>query len=309
MKNIKFIVPGLLLLAVFFQSCEDLEEVKEPGFTITYNQVVKVGDIVEFSVENAPNFLYLYSGDFGHEYQYKDRTNAEGKVTMTFKSAQKWGTNNNKAGTLTVWASTDYDGLGTPQALEQSTWVDVSDRFDIATAYSFDWTDAGIADITDLATGDPIYFAFKFYAEDHSGTGHRQPEWRLDGFKVEMEATGAPAPLTVATMSTPGWDTVDVLGVVDTYNVGKWYVFSNYWRFRGSPSDYANEDWLLTKSINLTKVAPDKGVALKTYSESLSSFSHTYTQPGVYTITVIGNNTTIDGSEEKIEEYIIEVTE
>jgi len=90
----------LLLFAFVFQGCEDFEEVKVPDFTVIPTSVTaKVGEPVEFMVHNAPNFLQFYAGDFGHKYKFRDRTEAEGMVSMSFKNAQKYGLNNNPIGT------------------------------------------------------------------------------------------------------------------------------------------------------------------------------------------------------------------
>ena len=309
MKKIIYILSSLFLVIFMFHSCEDLEEVVDPNFEIAFNTTAKVGEPVEFKIENAPDFLYFYSGNFGHKYVHKDRVNADGSVALSFKNAQKWGIGTNATGTLSLLVSSNYDESGTPEAVSNATWIDISDRVSIATAYSFTWTETIDIDITNLANGKPIYFAFKFYAEDNIGNGNRQPEWRIDDFKIETTITGAPAPLNVATMDIPGWNTVDVQGVISAWNTAKWYFTNGYWRFRGQPSDYTNEDWLITKAINLTKVNPDKGIPLKTYSEKLESFTYTYDKSGTYTITFIGNNETIHGQKDNIKEYTITVTD
>lgn len=313
MKKIKYLFSTLLIFSLIFQSCEDIEDVEQPDFKISFNKTVKVGEPVEFSVENAPNFLYFYAGDFGHEYKYKDRTNAEGTVTMSFKNSQKWGIGANKEGNLTVWYSKDYDGSGEVDAVKNATWTEISDRFNISKLYDFTLQESGIVDVTDLADGNTIFFAFKYFADDLSS---RPSEWYVDDLDIKMNATGAPAPLTVASETDPGFKTVDVQGVDSRWNANKWYFdtgkgTNGLWRMRGqvkiSGNWVVNEDWLITNPINLTKVSPDKGVALKTYSEKLNVFTHTYNTPGTYTITLVGNNTTIYGNKEIIKEYEIVV--
>ncbi len=313
MKKIKFILTSLFITALVFQSCEDIEEVEQPDFSVSYNVKAKVGEPVEFNVENAPNFLYFYAGDFGHQYKNRDRTNAEGTVKMSFLNSQKWGVGQNKEGNLTVWYSKDYDGSGEASAVSNATWTEITDRFNISTLYDFTLQDSGIVDITDLADGNSIYFGFKYFCDY---TASRPSEWYLDNLNINMEVADAPAPLAVASEDSPGFETVDVQGVDSRWNANKWYWDSGkgtngLWRMRGQVkvggSWIVNEDWLITKPINLTKVEPDKGTPLKTYSEKLETFSYTYTNPGTYTITLVGNNTTIYGDKEVIKEYTIEV--
>lgn len=316
MKKLLYIFSNVLLLTIIVQSCDDLEEVEEPNFNVeVVSQSIKIGEEVEFKVENAPDFLYFYAGDFGHQYKYKDRTNAEGIVTMSFLNSQKWGVGANKVGNLTVWYSKDYSGAGTAEAVNVANWTEISDRFNISTLYDFTLQDSGVVDISDLADGNSIYFGFKYFCDI---TADRPSEWFLDDLSINMDVADAPALLTVATENNPGFKPVDVQGVVSGWNANKWYWDSGkgdngLWRMRGQVKVggqwIVNEDWLITNAMNLTKVAPDKGEPLKTYSDKLESFTYTYTKAGTYTVTMLGNNTTIHGNEDQLIEFTVEVTE
>lgn len=308
MKKTVYILSVFLMVALAFQSCDDLEGVDVPNFDIAFDTNAKVGEPVEFTINEAPNFLNFYAGDFGHQYKFKERTNAEGKVTMSFLNSQKWGLGSNATETLTVWYSKDYDGSGTVAAVQNATWIEITDRFDISTRYDFDFQSSGIVDITDLADGENIFFGFRYFSDNVEDRG---AEWYFDGLKIEMEVEGAPAPLTIADRNTPGFKPVDVQGVVPGWNAAKWYYDSgnNIWRMRGNSDKIVNEDWLITNAINLTKVNPDKGMPLKTYSEKLKAFEYTYSKAGTYTITFVGSNETIYGQKGDIKEYTINVTE
>lgn len=299
----------LLLFAFVFQGCEDFEEVTVPNFTVTpETATAKVGEPVEFMVDNAPNFLQFYAGDFGHTYKHRNRTNAEGTVTMSFLNSQKWGLGGNASGTLSVWYSRDYDGSGTPEAVSNATWTEITERFNISTLYDFTFQESGLVDITDLADGNTIYFGFKYFSDN---TEDRQPEWYFDELSITMDVEGAPAPLTVASKKEPGFTPVDVLGIESSFNAAKWYFDGgkDHWRMRGNSHKIVNEDWLITNAINLTKVNPDKGTPLKSFSEKLESFTHIYETPGTYTVTLVGTNTTIHGSQETVKELTITITE
>ncbi|MFY0715252.1 DUF5017 domain-containing protein [Seonamhaeicola sp. NFXS20] len=309
MKRFKGIIVSLFLSVSFIQSCEDFETVSEPNFTVTPAlETVKSGEPVEFIVENAPDFLTFYSGEYGHQYEYRNRTNAEGIVTMSFENSQKWGLGSNATGTFTVWYSRDYDGSGTVEAVNSATWVEITDRFDISTRYDFTFQSSGIVDITDLADGNTIYFGFRYFSDN---TEDRGAEWYFNDLKIEMQIDDAPAPLTIANETEPGFIPVDVQGIVDAWNGAKWYWDSGkgHWRMRGNSHNIVNEDWLITKAINLTAVEPDTGISLKNYSTLLDSFDYTYSEAGTYNVTLVGNNTTIHGSKEKVEQFIITVTD
>ena len=315
MKNLKYILTSLFVFPLLFQSCEDLEEVDVPNFTVTQTTATaKAGEPVEFKVENASNFLRFYSGEFGHEYKHSQRTNAEGTVYMSFNNAQKYGKIDNAKGTLSVLASTDYDGTGTKEAIKLATWTDISDRFTISEAYTFDWTYSGDAVITDLENGGTIYFAIRMYAEEHKDTGHQQAEWRINEFSVRKDLDDSGNFLNIldiAIDNKSGFTGTSVDEGVFDWNGHQWYWESGnkVWRWRPEKPRHRNDDWLITDGLNLSAVSPDEGVNLKTYSTPLDTFSHTYAAAGTYSITLVGNNTTINGSEESVQELTITVTE
>ena len=90
MKKFKYLIATLLLFTMIFQSCSNFEEVKTPNFNVEFNRTAKVGEPVEFTVANAPDFLNFFAGDFERKYINRNRTNADGVVTMSFLNSQKW---------------------------------------------------------------------------------------------------------------------------------------------------------------------------------------------------------------------------
>lgn len=311
MKNIVLAISTALLTLPLLQSCDDLEVVESPNFEIAYESSVKVGEPVTFTVTNAPDFLNFYAGDNGHQYKFRERTNAEGTVTMSFRNSQKWGLGSNATDTFSVWYSKDYDGSGEAASVTAASWTDISDRFSISDRYDFTFQSSGVVDISDLADGNPIFLGFRYFSEN---TEDRGAEWYFDDFNIDMLEEGKTEPLKIANEKQPGFTPVDVQGIEDSWNAAKWYFDTakeadGIWRMRGNSHRIVNEDWLITAPLNLTKVTPDSGVPLKTYSEKLHSFTHTYDTPGTYTLTFVANNQTIYGQETLVKEYTITVTD
>ncbi|MDD7887838.1 DUF5017 domain-containing protein [Flavivirga sp. 57AJ16] len=312
MKKTIYVISGLLLLILLVESCEDLQEVETPQYEVAFSTTAKVGEPIEFMVENAPNFLSFYSGEFGHEYKNRTRTNAEGIINMSFDSSQNWQNGISRSTqSLSVQVSSDYDGTGTPEAIANATWTDISDRFTLATDRTYDYTNSGIADITDLAAdGKPVFIAFKIYAIGKVSEGNRQGEYRLDNFNIELAVSGESYSLPKADMTTPGFNMVNVAGFNDNTVFDHWVLWDNdFYRIKGEQADYTNEDWLITEPINLTGVTPDIGISLKTYSAQLETFRHTYTEAGTYTVTFVGSNETIYGKKSDVKEFTITVTD
>jgi hypothetical protein len=311
-KNITKILYVVLFIIVF-TACENNEEVETPNFKVSINQVAKVGEEVTFTIENAPDFLVFYSGEFGKEYEHRNRTNLDGTVNMSFEAAQNWqnGTSLSNPG-LSIQYSKDYDGSGTPDAVATANWTDISDRFTLPTARSYNWTASGDGDVTDIASElKPVYIAYKILSTGKTSEGNRQGEYRLYNININLSVDNLPAPLPVADMFSINWQMVNMQGENTDVNKDQWVYWTgnpDFFRMNGTSADYTNEDWLITEPLNLTAVSPDKPENVKSYSENINDYTFTYSSAGTYKATFVGNNTTIYGSQQQILELTIEVT-
>ena len=308
-KQIYFYITFISLLFII-QGCQDFEEIETPDFNVIIPTQVKVGEPVNFKIENAPNFVKFYAGDLNHKYIYRDRFNAEGTVTMSFLAAQNYqnGTSLSNPG-LSILYSTDYNGSSTPTSVTAANWTDISDKFTLPTLRTYNWTDSGVADITELTSEKkPVHIAFKVKSDGKISDGNRQGEYRMNNFRIQLTLADGGNVLDIANIESTNWQTVNVLGDNSDTNKDQWLYWTNdFFRMNGTSADYSNEDWLITSSIDLTKVSPDNGTPLKAYSDKLETFSYTYTKAGIYTITFIGNNTTVYDSKQLIKEYTITV--
>jgi hypothetical protein len=313
MKNTIYKVTMLLFLTLGFQSCEDLEEVKDPNFNISFNQTVKVGEPVTFTVNNSPNFLNFFSGEDGSKYKFKDRVKAEGDFFVQFETARHYFDGASKSDN--AWnflVSTDYTGSGTIEDVKAATWTDLTDDFVFATARTYSpATNSGKVNITQFASEKPTYFAIKILAEGKKSEGNRQGVFRFYGFDTSLVLADTGAIIDVTNIDTPGFTPVNVQGThptIDTKDI--WRDRGAYYEIAGDQAEYTNEDWLITNPVNLSgSVSPDKGTALKTYTGILKTFDYTFTKAGTYQIAFVGNNQTIHGQKGNVKEYTITVTD
>lgn len=310
MKKTVYILTMLLTVTFVFQSCEDQEAVDVPNFDVAFSSTVKVGEPVEFMVSNSPNFLSFYSGEFGHEYKNRERAKAEGDFTLSFETSRHYMDGTSR--TDNAWSlliSTDYSGSGTAVDVEAATWTDISDRFKFATDRTYNKTNSGIVNITDLSTDKPVYFALRIFAEGKTSEGNRQGIFDFYSFDLQVAIDDTHS-LAIASIQTPGWVAVNIKGTNSNTSYDNWLDRSSSYRMHGGVAEYTNDDWLITNPINLSgSVPPDRGEPLKTYSEKLETFEHTYTKAGTYTVTFVGNNETIYGQKDTMKEYTITVTE
>ncbi len=310
MKKIKYLLIPFLLTVLIFQSCDNLEEVDEPNFSFTpVTTKAKAGEPVEFTINNAPNFLSFFSGEFGSEYKNRNRTKADGNFTLSFETSRNYQDGDSRSdGAWRLMYSTDYAGTGSVEAVQAAQWTDISDRFSFATDRTYNKTASGLVDITDLSSDKPIYFAVRILAKGKKAEGNRQGIFDLYNFDLNLKLSETKT-LEVTNLATAGWIAVNVEGKNSNSSYDNWVNRGDSFRMHGGKAEYTNDDWLITKPLNLSgSVAPDRGQPLKTYSEKLEKFSYTYSEPGTYVVTLVGNNTTIKGSTEIVKEFTIIVT-
>lgn len=302
----------LLLLSLAFQSCDDIEEVQNPNFNVTFNQTAKVGVPITFTVNNAPNFLNFYSGEDGSKYKFKERVKAEGDFFLEFETARHYFDGSSKSDNAwNLLVSTDYTGSGSIEDVKKATWTDLTSDFVFATARTYNpTTKSGKVNITKFASDKPAYFAIKMLAEGKKSDGNRQGTFRFFGFNTTLVLSETGAIVEVTNINSPGFSPVNVQGThptIDTKDI--WRDRGAYYEIQADQAEYTNEDWLITNPVNLSgSVDPDKGTALKTYTDILKSFDYTFTKAGTYQIAFVGNNQTIYGQKDNVQEYTITVT-
>ncbi len=312
MKKVVFMWSMLLLVTFVFQSCDDLEAVDVPDFDVAFSTTAKVGEPIAFSITNAPNFVNFYSGEYGREFKNSDRYNAEGDFFLSFDTARHYFDGTSKSDNAwSLLVSTDYSGSGTAADVEAATWKDISDRFVFATARTYDATNSGTVNISDLAGDKPTYFALRVYAEGKNAQGNRQGVFQLKNFDISLAVANETYSLGIASMNNPGWKPVNIAGTHPTNRTkDNWISKSGLYEMSGDQAEYTNEDWLITFPVNLAgSVSPDKGTPLKTYSEQLKTFDYIYSKPGTYKLAFVGSNETIYGQKGTVKEYTVTVTE
>lgn len=177
-----------LLLSLAFQSCDDLDDVKNPNFSVIFSETAKFGVAITFTVNNAPNFLNFYSGEDGSKDKFKERDKAEGEFFLEFETARHYFDGSSKSDNAwNLVISTDYSGSGAVEGVKKATWIDITSDIVFATARTYNpTTKSGKVNITKFASDKPTYFAIKMLTEGKKSVDNRQGTFRYFGFNTTL---------------------------------------------------------------------------------------------------------------------------
>lgn len=180
---------------------------------------------------------------------------------------------------LTVWISTDYDGVSDPEV--GFTWDDITSSFtlnsDIA---SWAFTNSGDADLTAYAGSSNVYIAFDYSGSDVDGS-----TWEVDNVVLREGFTPAPTFLTIAEVqATTSGDQSDMLGqsvniggIVQAFNTGGFWLQDNNTPWSGIyVYDFGDHTVAIGDSITLTgtvaEFAPGGSTEKATQLSSVSNY-------------------------------------
>lgn len=266
---------------------------------------------VAFNFSGNPDYITFYSGEIGHRYEFRNRTNAAGVPKLQFSSAL----NTAGAGTVSLMLSSDFKGLinkvsygvsaldtgATMANITKATWTDITSR--AAWATSATALPSGSIDLSEFVKIGPVYIAFRYQAP----SGGIQKKWTITGLSVtnvlaNEGATYVVANLNNATTSfnnygnasySPGWAPV----FDSTVNANKYaWVFTSASSLvitgaTTAAAATANADaWVVMGPVDLTKVTPDNGVGIKTLGgTSMTNYPYAY-GAGLYNAVFVGAN-------------------
>jgi len=301
-KLIFILIPGL---AVFTACQRKLEVDSMASFSVTPDSVsYHAGGNVNFNFGGSPNTITFYSGEPGHIYDLRNRISEAGKAILQFSSALNAGV---QTGSLALMASTDFKGVAVADTattianIKAATWTDITSRAKLATNATT--TASGAIDLTDMA-GTPVFLAFKYLGQ----AGSIQNKWTISGLTVTNTLKDGSV-YTIANLLANNSPITSNFGGVPTYSPG-WvaYPVSNTFTWvvsagtslviTGAATAVAatapSEAWTIMGPVDLKKVTPDVGVAIKSITLPLPSYTYVYGKAGNYKATFIAGNATRD---------------
>lgn len=230
----------------------------------------KAGEPVTFSLTgNNANNVVFYSGESGHNFDFRERFYADNDMVVNFSTWVRYGEIYQN---LQFLVSNDFNGIYDEESVEAADWVDLSEKFTFSSGV--DRTPSGEVSLKEYAGDDPnaqLYVAFRYRDTEKP----RQNNWIVRAITLDLISPEG-VRNSLAAMSTMGWKAVDFKNPAVTWNL----VSSSQILIDGGANQPENDDWAISKAFNLRKGTLDKGVSLN--SVTSRDYVHTYNTPGIY---------------------------
>lgn len=318
-KYIYFVVTSVVLF-----SCKKTNVASLNDFDVTISKTTyKVGDTIRFKISGNPDYVYYYAGDSANAYENRNRTSLTGKVTMSFTSRLTQGSTDptKQQNTLQVFISNNFVTPSAGYLIDSNAvvnagpnvWTNITNRFILPATPSNASINTGVADITDFAKaseGKPVYIAFKY--ADVSDPLQLQRFWYLTNITVDNtlpDGTKNNILFLINRSSNPLFSIVNIKNSDVKWTIGSSTAQTSIQG--GTVAGVAdNEDWLISRALNLSQVTPDKAIPIKTMSDNpVTEVSKVYTKPGTYNVVFIANNQNVYGLEQSIKEFSVTVNQ
>ena len=230
----------------------------------------KAGEPITFSLTgNNANNVVFYSGESGHNFDFRERFYADNDMVVNFSTWVRYGEIYQN---LQFLVSNDFNGIYDEGSVEAANWIDLSDKFTFSSGV--DRTPSGEVSLKEYAGDDPnaqLYVAFRYRDNEKP----RQNNWIIRTITLDLISPEGVRSSSAA-MSTMGWKVVDFKNPAVTWNISS----STQILIDGGTNQSENDDWVISKAFNLRKGTPDKGVSLN--SVTSRDYTYTYNTPGTY---------------------------
>lgn len=278
----------LLLTPLFFACNKDLE-LKPVDFDASAQKsTIATTESAVFNLSGNPDYITFYSGEPGRRYQYRNRvSDTSTNVQLNFSTATTTATN----GTLSLLISSDFNGLFDSTNVRSATWTNITSRATLATGTTT--VASGTVSLADFAAQrKPVYLAFRYTA----APGSIQRKWTISGLTLDHVLPDKTYNLGNMTATAPslGWQSVDVRN-----SAVNWTSALVITGATTAVTALDTDDWIIMGPIDLSRVQPDAGVAIKSITENMNKFpyAYKYSAAGTYTATFEAGNVNRDKGE------------
>ncbi|MEO7527375.1 MAG: DUF5017 domain-containing protein [Chitinophagaceae bacterium] len=296
MFNKKYLI---ILATGFLFSCSKNLDLKSLSFDASVNKTtLAVTDTAIFSFSGNPEYITFYSGEPGSKYEFKDRIRDEStNLELKFSTATTTATN----GSLSLLVSDNFNGTFDATGIGAATWTDITSRATLATGTAT--VASGTISLSDFAAAKkPVYIAFKYAAN----AGAIQKKWTITALTLNHVLPDKTYTIGNMTATSPslGWKSADILNPAVNWTSALVITGST-----SAVTAVATEDWVIMGPVDLSRVLPDAGVAIKTITEGMNKFpfQYKYAAIGNYEAVFVASNANRDASETIIKKVSVVV--
>lgn len=323
----KTILLSLASLPLFFSACEHESITTGLDFNITLDSsnTYYAGQPVRFNIEGDVDNIIFYSGEFGSEYQYRDRYSLSEEYVESaicdLEIRHRYGT----AGTwLEVYITNSFDGLsGTDGEADRAAvaamyeagmqgWTKVPYQDDSQPNANTNITDIEV-DLTDYL--DNFCMAVHWMPTRRESDGMQDTYFVNGDFSINFDGFD-PTTFDLASI-------IDVTVMMDE-SLDPYYKNDGNGSIRlntaqdinfaggvgtnfGSGSDHDCEGWVFTAPISLNKISNDQAIVIKNIQNALPYYEYTWTEPGTYEVVFVGSTADYLNSGSEVRAFTINI--
>lgn len=325
MKKNLFIYIALFSASAALISCQKDKVDNVENFNVyTAGSITtfRVGATVNFVLTGNPDNISFYSGEKGHEYEFRNRISRnDGDLRFSFQTraqnsacfaalaggALKVYFSNNFPATFSTLTNAVLANSQDSALLNNSNyWTDITNRFTIpGSGTASVYYPSGDTSLNDLITNPdfPCTIAFKMITAAHGSLSTNGITLGYMNFYSKFPDTTVKHNLEPGGSTGKIWKTVNAANSLDSF-----YKTSTSLKYLGGTASTYSEDWAVSTSYNVTAYPSDIGVPIKNISNNpLTTFSHRFTQPGTHKVVFVASNNRVSGRTEIVKEMTINV--
>lgn len=278
----------------------------------------RVGEEVTFMFEGNVDYLSFFSGENGNNYANINRGSVDLTALQLGCTIKQQYTDTEYRGKeiLHVYLSDDFNGMYTLEGIQKANWKKISGRESNQLAVPMTQqssTDEVASSINLMDYKDrPFYIAFQYNAPKRlKGTDKYDVAPRIDVNPMTLSKTTVTNETVV--WNNPSTDFGFQVVYENSMQQSNYQVQSGQLLFQPvTKKEYTDEDvivWMVSTLIQPQKVEPDRGVAIKSTTAHLYSYTHVYSQPGTYEVVFVATNANMWNANQIIKKLTLTIKE
>ena len=284
---------------------------------------IHVGESVTFLFDGNAEYISFFSGENGNNYANITRDSVElSDLQLGCTIKQQYTDKEYRLKEiLHVYVSENFDGIYELQHVQAADWQKISGRGynRISIPLTENSPSEEVSSVVDLKQfkRKPFYVAFQYNAPKRlvvpTSTGNERyvVAPRIDVNPLSLTKTTIEG--EVVEWNNPSADWGFRVVYEKSMQESNYSVDDGGLLFQPQQNkEYTDDDvivWMISRLIQPWEVDPDRGIAIKSTTAYLDSYSHIYSEPGTYEVTFIATNATLWDTDRQIKQIKLTVKE